>query len=216
VIFTRIRQDLKFVRLASPDIAGISFNDSEVETQTREDRLVGVVHQIVVDQCTLFVRVERVRIFHYEFAAAHQTKTWTNFIAIFRLDLIETCRQIAIRFDVVSNIIGDDLFVGGTQTEIVTVSIFKLEKAVAHLFPSICFLPEFGRLYHRHQNLLGAALVQLFANNALKLANRAEGKIAIRVQARADLFDHPGTRHQLVAWNFGVVRSIFESEQVGF
>ena len=66
--------------------------------------------------------------------------------------------------------VGNDLFVGRSETEITAMTVFHSQQFAAVLGPASGFLPEFGRLDRRHQHFLSATLVHFFANDSLDLA----------------------------------------------
>ena len=75
-------------------------------------------------------------------------------------------------------------------------------------------MPQLGGLNdgHRHFNCTG--LVHLVAHDGLDLANHAHPHRHVVVNARAQLFDQTGARHQLVAGDFCVGRGFFQGGNV--
>src|SRR5687767_12803195 len=101
----------------SADVSGIGFNDSVLETKSRENSFVSVVHQIVTFSGSIEVDVKTVCVFHDEFATAHQTKSRPDFISVLCLNLVKIFRQIAITLNVFADNICDNFFVSGTEAE---------------------------------------------------------------------------------------------------
>ena len=89
--------------------------------------------------------------------------------------------------------------------------VFDAQQLGAHLLETSGFLPELGRLHHRHGQFDGSGAVHFFAHDRLDLANDAQTHGHIGVNTRTQFFDHAGAHHQLVASNFGIGRSLFES-----
>ena len=96
IVFTALCQYLELMGCATADRTGISLNGAEIQTHAGEDFAVRFVH-LVIGLLQRFLRsMERVSIFHQEFARAHDAKTWTHFITEFGLDLEEVQRQLLV------------------------------------------------------------------------------------------------------------------------
>ena len=58
----------------------VRFNRAEFQAQAREHVAIGLVHAVVGDLQGRLVSVERIGVLHDEFAAAHQTEAWADFV----------------------------------------------------------------------------------------------------------------------------------------
>jgi hypothetical protein len=72
------------------------------------------------------------------------------------------------------------------------------------------FLPQLGRLHHRHQQFNGAGAIHFLAHDRLDLADHAQPHRHVGVNAGAQFFDHAGAGHQLMAGDFSVGRRFLE------
>jgi len=70
------------------------------------------------------------------------------------------------------------------------------------------FLPQFGGLDRRHQDLQRSGPVHFLADDRLHLAQHAQAHWQPAVDARGDAPDQAGTQHELVAQHFGLGRSL--------
>ena len=150
IVFAALRQHLEFMRGAAADGAGISLYRAEIQPHTAEDFAVSGVHRIVGFLQRFLRSMERVRIFHQEFAGAHHAETRAHFVAEFGLDLIEVQRQLLIGVQLVADQIGDDLFVGWTEDERTIATIGNAQQFRAVLLPATALLPQFRWLNDRH------------------------------------------------------------------
>jgi hypothetical protein len=89
--------------------------------------------------------------------------------------------------------------VRGTEQEVALVAILDLEELGAELFPAAGLLPELGGDDVRQVALERAGAVHLLAHDLLGLAQRDEAERQPAVDAGAQLLDHPGAEHQLLA-----------------
>jgi hypothetical protein len=54
------------------------------------------------------------------------------------------------------------------------MAVLHAQQFGAHLVPAAGFLPQFGRLHDRHQQLDGAGAVHFLAHDGFDLANHAQ------------------------------------------
>ncbi|MNF81988.1 hypothetical protein D3C84_642800 [compost metagenome] len=191
------------------DGAVVGFNRAELQAQTGEHVAVGLVHAVVGDLQRRLVGVEGVGVLHDEFAAAHQTEAWADFVTEFGLDLVQVDRQLFVAAQLVAHQIGDHFFVGRARAEVATVAVFDAQQLRAVLFPAPRFLPQLGRLGARHQHFQRTGSVHLFANDGFNLAHDSQAHGQPGVQARGEFADHAGTQHQLVADDDRIGRRFF-------
>ena len=209
-VFAGLREHLKFMGLTSSDRAGVRFNGAKAQTATAEDPLIGLVHVVVFPAAVFDIRVKTVSVLHDEFATAHQAEAGPWFVAKFCLNLIKIERQLAIGAHGTAHQIGDDFFVGRTETEVALIAIFETQELFTVHLPSAALLPKFRRRRDRHEQLLGARPVHFLADNLLDLANDAQRQRKVVIDAAAHLPNKAGTDQKLVADDFGVSRIFFE------
>ncbi len=80
---------MEFMRAAAADGAGVGCHSAELQAEAGKDAAVGFVHHLVGLFQAVEIGMERVGVFHQEFAGAHHAETWPHFIAEFGLDLVE-------------------------------------------------------------------------------------------------------------------------------
>ena len=80
--------------------------------------------------------MERIRVFHDEFARAHHAETRAHFIAKLGLNLIKIRGQLFVAFNLVADQIGDDLLVRRAETEGAVVAILQAREFGAVLHPA--------------------------------------------------------------------------------
>src|SRR3546814_979528 len=81
---------------------GIGRHGAEFQPQAGENPYIGVVHGVVAGLRIGLVAIERVGVFHGEFASAQQSEAGTPFVAEFCLDVVEIDRKLAITVDFVA------------------------------------------------------------------------------------------------------------------
>ena len=128
------------------------------------------MHQFVGFVQGLGVQMEGISVLHQEFPGAHHAKPGATLVPEFGLNLVEVGWQLLVAADLIPDQVGNDLFVGRSETEITAMTVFHSQQFAAVLGPASGFLPEFGRLDRRHQHFLSATLVHFFANDSLDLA----------------------------------------------
>lgn len=94
--------------------------------------------------------MERVSIFHQEFAGTHDAKTRTHFVAELGLDLIEVQRQLFVRAQLVTNQVCNHFFMSWAEYERTVTTVSNTQQFRAILFPTTTLLPQFRWLNHRH------------------------------------------------------------------
>jgi hypothetical protein len=78
------------------------------------------------------------------------------------------------------------------------------------IFETSGFLPQLGRLHHRHDQLDAAGLVELVTDDGLDLADAAQAHGHVVVKTGPQFLDQTGAHHQLVADDLGIGRSFLE------
>jgi hypothetical protein len=209
-VFARVGDHVKLMRTAAADRAVVRRHRAEVETEAREDTHIGVVHLAIRLFQTVLVLVERVRIFHDEFAAAHQAETRTDLVAELRLDLIEVHRHLPVALDLVAGDVRDHFLVRRPDHEIALLAVLETQQFRPVFFPAARLLPQFGRLHRRHQQFDRARPVHFLAHDGFHLADRAQADGQVVIDAAGHATDHAGAHHELVADDFGVSGGFFE------
>ena len=197
---------LEFFAQITANRAAVGGNGPVAQAKSIKNLAIGTCHHLVAGFGGVLVTVKAVSVFHDEFARAHHAEAWPAFIPEFCLDVIEIARQLLVAFDLLAGDVGHHFFAGGLDDEVAVVPVFHAHQLGAHFFPAAGFLPEFSRLNHRHQQFHRPGAVHLFSHNRLDLADDPQTHRHVRVNARAQFFDHAGAHHQLVAGDFGIGR----------
>jgi hypothetical protein len=92
---------------------------------------------------------------------AHHAEARPALVAELGLDVIEIPRQGAVAAQLLTGDVGDDLFAGRLDDEVALVPILHPHQLGAVLGEPAAFLPELGRLHHRHQQLDRAGGIHL-------------------------------------------------------
>ena len=209
-VFAGVGDHLEFVRAGAADRAGVGAHGAEHQPQAREDLLVRGVHRVVGLRRALFVTVERVRVLHREFAAAHHAEAGTALVAELRLDVIEVHGKLTPALDFLTRDVGDDLFRRRLDHEVAVVTVLDAQKLGTILLPTARFLPELRRLHDRHQEFHRARRVHFFADDRFDLADGAQPHRHVGVDAGGKLLDHAGADHVLLTHDVGIGRRFLE------
>ncbi len=101
IVFTALRQHLEFVRGAAADRTGVGLYGAEIQPHAAEDFAVGRIHCIVGFLQGFLRSMERVSIFHQEFAGTHDAETRTHFVAElveqFNLPIEKTVKTLLVK-----------------------------------------------------------------------------------------------------------------------
>ncbi|MNY16956.1 hypothetical protein D3C86_1502500 [compost metagenome] len=190
-------------------------HSAEIQTHAGEDLAVGAVHHVVGFLQGFLRSMERVGIFHQEFAGTHHAETRTNFVTELGLDLEEVQRQLFVGIQLVADQIRDDFFMRWAEHKRTFAAINKTQQFRAVLLPATTFYPQVSRLNHRHRHLDRAGVVHLFTHDVFDFFQDAQAGRQPGIQPRGQLADHPGAQHQLMADDFGVGRRLLQSgEQI--
>ena len=199
------------MRAGAADRARVGAHGAEDEADAVEDPLIGLVHPVVGLPGAFLVAVERVRVLHREFAAAHHAEARTALVAELRLNVEEVDGELTPALDFLTRHIRDHLFGSRLNHEVAHVAVLDAQKLRTVLFPAAGFLPEFRRLNHRHEELNRARADHFLADDLLDLADDAQTKRHVGVDARGKLLDHAGADHVLLADDVGIGGGFFES-----
>jgi hypothetical protein len=188
----------------------------EAEAAAAEHVAVGLVHGRVGVFEAGFVGVERVAVFHDEFATAHEAEAGADFVAEFGLDLVEVDGELAVGADEVADDGGDDFFVGGAEGLGAVLAIGEGEHDAFGLgvgVPATGFLPEFSGLELGEEAFEGSGGVHFFADDLGDFAQDAEHEGEVGVEAAAQATDVAGPQEQFVAWDFGFCGVFTQGDQ---
>ena len=157
----------------------------------------------------VFIHVETVGVFHDEFAPSHESESGPYLIPELGLDLVEIDGHLFVGMDFFSDEIGDDLFMGGSETGIPVMPVFESQEFFSVVIPSTGFLPQFGGLHRGHEDLDGARAVHFLPDDLFHSLDAPETGGKIGVDSGSQLSDHSCANHQLVADHFGIGRHFF-------
>ena len=206
--FPAFRERLKFVRETVSNRAAVCQDRTEMQPATRENPRVRIIHRPILTVESLIVRVKRIAIFHDEFAAAHETETRAQLVAIFIGNLIQGNGELLVRRRVHVDEHRHELLMRRPHAIFAPVPILQAEHFLAVHRPAARFLPNFRRLHNRHRNLLRARLVHFLANDRGNFLQRPPRERHIHVDAAGDFANHPRLQHINVAGHHGLRRNL--------
>ena len=169
-VLSRVGKDHELLRAAAADLAAVRVHHPETQAEPLEDRDVGVVHLAITLLEAGLVDVERVGVFHDEFAGPHYAEPRPDLIAELDLYLVEIDGQLLVAAQLASCDVGNDFFVRGAKAEFPVVPVVHAQQQVAVLVPAPGFSPEFGGLYGRHDDFESAGPVHFLAHDFFHLA----------------------------------------------
>ena len=115
--------------------------------------------------------MKAVGILHDKFTTPHQTKTGPDFIAKFRLNLVQIEGHLTIGADDPTNQVGDHFFVSRPQAKVPVVTIFEPDEFLAVNLPATALLPQFRGTGDGKKKLLRSRPIHFFANDRFDLSN---------------------------------------------
>ena len=101
--------------------------------------------------------VKAIGILHDELATPHQTKPGPDFIAEFRLNLVQIEGQLAVGAHDPTHQVGDHFLVRRTQAKVPLVTVFEPDEFLAVNEPATALLPQFCGTGDRKKKLLRPA-----------------------------------------------------------
>ena len=209
-VFARGGNHLKFLTQVATNGTTVGSHGAVGQAKAVKDAAVGLRHGLVADLCSGSVTIKAVGVFHGEFAPAHQAKARPALVAELGLDLVEVFGQLLVAAQFLTRNVGHYFFAGGLHDVVAPVAVFDAQQLRAHLFKAAGFLPQLGRLHHRHGQLDRTSSVHFLAHDGFNLAHDTQAHRHVGIDAGAQLFDEPGAGHELVADHFCVGRSLFE------
>ncbi len=94
--------------------------------------------------------MERVGVFHQELTGTHHAKARTHFVTELGLDLIEVQRQLLVGAQLVTDQIGNDLFMRRAENKRALATVGNAQQLRTVLLPATTLLPQVSGLNHRH------------------------------------------------------------------
>ena len=86
----------EFFAAGAPHEPAVCLDDHVIEPESREDALIGIALLLVRQVETGIGVIERVGVFHSEFAAAEQSGTRTSLITVLVLNLVDRERKFFV------------------------------------------------------------------------------------------------------------------------
>ncbi len=208
VRFSALRERLKFMRKTVSYRAAVSQNRTEMQTATRENPHICIVHRPILPVEPLIIRIKRVAILHDKFTAAHEPETRTQLVAIFIGNLIQGNRELLIRRRVHMHEHRHQLLMRRPHAIFAPVPILQTKHLVSVHRPASRFLPNFRRLHNRHRDLLRARLIHFLANDGRNFLQRPPRERHIHIDTAGDFTDHPRLQHINMAGHHGLRRNL--------
>ena len=101
----------------------------------------------------------------------------------------------------------DHFFMGRSQTVIVSVPVFQTPHLRPVYVPASALLPDFSRLYDRHQDFLGVNGIQFFPDNRFNFLQDTLCQRQIGIHAGSGFSHITGPQHQFMAGDFCFCRN---------
>ena len=160
-------------------------------------------HALIGLYRVFLVQVERVRVLHQEFAAAHGAEARTHLVAELPLDVVEVQRQILVGLHIAAENVGDHFLIGRPKEELALMAIFNAQHFLAIGIIAAAFAPQVGRLDRGHEQLHRTRAVLLFLDDLLHLHQNLVAQRQPGIEAGGLLADHAGAQHQAMRDDFG-------------
>ena len=200
--------DHKLFRPVSAHRARIGSHGNHVDAHAFENTAVCARTFFVAFVERTGIRIERIRIHHDKFAAPHDTVARPDFVAVFRIDLIDKDRQLFIRGKAVAHESRKRFFRSRAHDHILSASRFGAQHFRSHRLPSPALFPQIARLNDRRFYFKDARGIELFADNRFRFSQRTQTERHIRVQSVCQFSDKACAHHKLVAFDDGIRRRI--------
>jgi hypothetical protein len=141
---------------------------------------------------------------HNKLDSSHQTESRSDLITELATDLIQAQWQLLLRYGIVCYERCDDLLVCWQQTHRYAITVLQSEQLRSGTVPSTALLPEIGRKYRRHIELLTLRCCQFTIDHRRELGQNSKAQRKERVDAGSGLMDQSCSKHQLVRSEMGV------------
>ena len=211
---SHVRQCGEFVRTASADWAVVRFYNSVVQSAASEDSLISTVLVHVADIHSRFISVEGISVAHQELSGTQQSVSWTSFVSVLPLNLVQGLRKLSVGREFVPCDIRYGLLMRRSKAEVSSVSVLDSPQFRSVCIPSAGFLPQFGRIRSRHQDFLVADAVQFLPDDILYLPQGTVSQRHEFIDSRCYLANQVGTNQQLMADQFRFLRCFSQCLQM--
>ena len=201
----------ELVREIAADRASIGAHRNRLQAHACKGAQIGDEHLVIGMLGAGLIDIERVRILHQKFTAAHQAEARTHLVAEFPLDVIEVERQILVRADIGAEDIGDHFFVCRTEEHIALVPVLDAQHFLPVRIVAAALAPQVGRLHGRHQQFDSAGAVLLLTHDGAYLVEHPQPQRQERVNARGLLPHHAGAQHQAVRHDLRLARRLAQN-----
>ena len=208
-----IGQDDEFVAEIATDRAGVGAHRNSAQAHAREGAQIGREHAVIGMHGAFAVEVEGIGVLHQELARAHGAEARTDLIAELELDMVEVERQVLIGLHERTEDVGNHLLVGRAVEHRTLLAVLDAQHFLAIGVIAAAFLPEFGGLQRRHQELDGAGAVLLLADDGVHLVENALAERQPGIDALGLLLDHARTQHEPVRDDLGLLGVFLEDGQ---
>ena len=209
-VLTDVGEGHELVVHPAADRPGIGLDGHDVQAQSVEHALVGLVHHAVGLAQPVLVPIERVRVLHQELAPAQQPVAGTPLVPILPLHLVHVDGEVLVRRELLLDEGSNDLLLGRPQQELPAVAVLQPEELVPVGVPPSGLLPGLRRQHDRHAELLRPRRVHLLAHDPLDLRHRAEPERHRRVDPGGHLADEGGAEQQSMRRDVGLRRIVPE------
>jgi len=206
---SRIGEHHELVRDVASDSAGIGQHWSEPQSAPPKYGVIRAMHFPVVPVETFLVAIEAVGVFHYELAAAHNTEARADLVAKLALYLVQRHGKLPVRAQAAAHGVGNDFLVRRPEHEVALVAVLESHELVAVNVPATGLFPQLGRAERGHEQLERPNAVHLLAHDLFDFSGDDKPERQQRINAGADLLEHAGAQHQLVADDFRLRRVFF-------
>jgi hypothetical protein len=214
-VFTRVDEHLKLGARRPADRPRVRLHHPIREAHAIENSDVCFTHFFVARARAVFGRVERVRVFHHELAAAEQAPTRPRLVAELKLNLVESLRKVAPAAELAARDVGDDLLVRRAEVVIGRLPISDAKKDVAVELPAACLFEVVGREQRWHEELERTRAVHFGTDDRLDFAQNTEPERQKIVDSGADSANVSRARKEHVARIRRVGRSLFHRGDKG-
>ena len=149
------------------------------------------------------VGVQAVAVLHRELAHPDQAGARPRIIPEFGLQVVDQSRELAIGADLFAHQVAHHFLVSHRQDHIPPIAVFEAPHLGVDLVPALGFLPDIGRLDHRHAHFLPADGVHLLAHDIFDPGQAAFRQGQVGEDACGQLADKTCPQQQLVAGDLG-------------
>ena len=195
------------------DRTGIGTHRNGAQAHAREGAQVGREHAVIGMHGAFAIQIEGIGILHQEFARAHCTEARTDLVTELQLDMIEVERQVLVGLHERAEDVRDHFLIGRAVEHRPLLAVLDAQHFLAIGVIAAAFLPEFGGLQRRHQELDGAGAVLLLADDGIHLVQNALTQRQPGIDALGLLLDHARTQHEAVRDDLGFLGVFLEDGQ---